>query len=434
MTETQEPTASAEPPRDQRGHAQGAPGMDREHLRNYEQLTRSTTDRKVAGVAGGLGRHLRIDPTVLRVLFVVLCFFGGAGFVLYGAAWLLVPEEGRNDGHVPTSPPTRNALLIGAGVVAALLLLAHGWGGFGFPWPAFVVGVAVLVYLVVRGSGSGGARPLPPYASPTYGTGEAPGYGPSPAWGTVPPGATATSVRDTATAAPTAGPDVQPPAPPWLPPVAPAYQPPPRPRKRGPLLFGFTVALVAVALGALGVYDAAGGDVAAPAYAALALAVVGVMLVIGSFLGRAGGLVLLAVLGMLGMGVTTAVDYVGTSAFHDGKELTATPASAADVQDSYYLITGRVLVDLSAVRDPAALDGRTIDVGARVGEVVVVLPPGIRSDVTADVSGPGQIDMPDHQAGGIDTHAGSTFNSAASGGTVTIDAHVKVGHLEIRNP
>jgi phage shock protein PspC (stress-responsive transcriptional regulator) len=426
MTETQEPTASAEPPRDQSGAAHGGPGMDRDHLRNYEQLTRSTVDRKIAGVAGGLGRHLRIDPTVLRVLFVVLCFFGGAGFVLYGAAWLLVPEDGRRDGHVPMSPQTRNALLIGAGVVAALLLLAHGWGGFGFPWPAFVVGVGVLVYLVVRGSGSGGARPLAPYPPAAY--------GPVPTYGPVPPGATSTSVRDTGVAPPSAGPDVAPPAPPWLPPAAVAYQPPPRPKKRGPLLFGFTLALVALALGGLGVYDAAGGHVAAPAYAALALAVVGVMLVVGSFLGRAGGLVLLAVLGVAALGVTSAVDYVGTSAFHEGKELNATPRSAVDVQDSYYLITGRVFLDLSTVRDPAALSGRTIDVGARVGEVVVVLPDGIQSDVTSDVSGPGQIDLPDHQAGGIDTHAQSTFHRGADGGTVTIVAHVKVGHLEIRNP
>ena len=65
------------------------------------------TDRKVAGVAGGLGRHLNIDPTILRVLFVVLVFFGGAGFVLYGAAWLLVPEDGRDSAAISTRDDTR---------------------------------------------------------------------------------------------------------------------------------------------------------------------------------------------------------------------------------------------------------------------------------------------------------------------------------------
>src|SRR6478672_8802339 len=92
------------------------PGVDRQHLRSYEALRRSVTDRKIAGVAGGLGRHLNIDPTVLRVLFVVLCFFGGAGFVAYGVAWLLVPEEGKTDGIIAMNENTRNGVLIVGGV------------------------------------------------------------------------------------------------------------------------------------------------------------------------------------------------------------------------------------------------------------------------------------------------------------------------------
>ncbi len=59
----------------------------------------SRSDRKVAGVAGGLARHLDIDPLILRVAFVVLVFFGGAGLILYGAGWLLVPEDGAERRH-----------------------------------------------------------------------------------------------------------------------------------------------------------------------------------------------------------------------------------------------------------------------------------------------------------------------------------------------
>ena len=44
--------------------------------------------------AGGLARHLDIDPIIVRVALVVLVFFGGSGLLLYGAMWLLVPEEG----------------------------------------------------------------------------------------------------------------------------------------------------------------------------------------------------------------------------------------------------------------------------------------------------------------------------------------------------
>src|SRR5512134_2954752 len=92
-------------------------GVASENLRNYERLHRSATDRKIAGVAGGLGRHLNIDPTVLRVLFVVLALFGGAGLVLYVVAWLIVPVEGTEQSVIQTSPSTRNVVLIVVGVI-----------------------------------------------------------------------------------------------------------------------------------------------------------------------------------------------------------------------------------------------------------------------------------------------------------------------------
>ena len=108
---------------------QARPGVAAENLRNSERLRRSTTDRKIAGVAGGLGKHLNIDPTVLRVLFVVLALFGGAGLVLYGVAWLIVPEEGTDRSVIQTSPSTRNAVLIVVGVIAALLVIGDSWDG-----------------------------------------------------------------------------------------------------------------------------------------------------------------------------------------------------------------------------------------------------------------------------------------------------------------
>ncbi|MFI6445492.1 PspC domain-containing protein [Kitasatospora sp. NPDC050543] len=64
-------------------------------------LTRSEHHRVVAGVCGGLGRHLDIDPVVFRVVVAVLCLSGGLGLFLYGLAWLIVPTEepaGKGDG------------------------------------------------------------------------------------------------------------------------------------------------------------------------------------------------------------------------------------------------------------------------------------------------------------------------------------------------
>lgn len=61
-------------------------------------LNRTEHHRVVAGVCGGLGRHLDIDPVVFRVVTVVLCLSGGLGLFLYGLAWLIVPTEPVPDG------------------------------------------------------------------------------------------------------------------------------------------------------------------------------------------------------------------------------------------------------------------------------------------------------------------------------------------------
>ena len=57
------------------------------------KLYRSRTDRKVAGVCGGLAQYFNIDPTLIRVVFVVLAVLGGSGLVLYLALWIIVPNE-----------------------------------------------------------------------------------------------------------------------------------------------------------------------------------------------------------------------------------------------------------------------------------------------------------------------------------------------------
>ena len=56
-------------------------------------LTRSSTDRKIAGVAGGLARQLGIDPTIVRVGFAVSILFSGVGIVAYLVMLALVPSD-----------------------------------------------------------------------------------------------------------------------------------------------------------------------------------------------------------------------------------------------------------------------------------------------------------------------------------------------------
>ncbi|WP_369139623.1 PspC domain-containing protein [Modestobacter versicolor] len=55
------------------------------------RLTRSATDRRLGGVAGGLADHTGVDAVLWRVGFVVLTLAGGSGIAAYGLLWLLMP-------------------------------------------------------------------------------------------------------------------------------------------------------------------------------------------------------------------------------------------------------------------------------------------------------------------------------------------------------
>ncbi|MBF6612987.1 MAG: PspC domain-containing protein [Chloroflexi bacterium] len=59
------------------------------------RLYRSTSEAMLGGVAAGLGNYLKIDPTFIRLTFVLLTIFsGGAFFLAYLALWLIVPTAG----------------------------------------------------------------------------------------------------------------------------------------------------------------------------------------------------------------------------------------------------------------------------------------------------------------------------------------------------
>ncbi len=58
------------------------------------RLTRSSDDKMIGGVAGGLGRHLDVDPVLVRLSFAILALFGGSGVLLYALAWIIIPNDG----------------------------------------------------------------------------------------------------------------------------------------------------------------------------------------------------------------------------------------------------------------------------------------------------------------------------------------------------
>ena len=109
-----------------------------------------TPDGKIAGVAAGIGHYLGVDPTIVRIAFVLLAFAGGIGIVFYLVCWLVMPkgEISARGGARRVDPWTISAL-------AALVLgvgLLFGWHGFDDSFQ-IALGLALLgggIWLLVR--------------------------------------------------------------------------------------------------------------------------------------------------------------------------------------------------------------------------------------------------------------------------------------------
>lgn len=137
------------------------------------KLYRSTTDRMIGGVCGGLGTFLNIDPVFVRLLFVILLFGSDFGFVLYLLLWIVIPEEGGaysfkeesmgervktmgNDiQQAVTQPHPQSGLILGIGliVVGGLMFVERldfqwlQWFDFDILWPLLLVlGGIVLLF------------------------------------------------------------------------------------------------------------------------------------------------------------------------------------------------------------------------------------------------------------------------------------------------
>ncbi|MEP0815383.1 MAG: PspC domain-containing protein [bacterium] len=67
---------------------------------NDRKLTRSRTDKWIAGVCGGLAKYLNADPLLVRLIFIVAAFVNGIGFVAYVIMMILVPKEETGFVHV----------------------------------------------------------------------------------------------------------------------------------------------------------------------------------------------------------------------------------------------------------------------------------------------------------------------------------------------
>lgn len=58
-----------------------------------KRLYRSRNEKMIAGICGGLADYLNVDPTVIRLVFILLFFAGGSGLLIYIILWVIMPLE-----------------------------------------------------------------------------------------------------------------------------------------------------------------------------------------------------------------------------------------------------------------------------------------------------------------------------------------------------
>ncbi|MGE5509398.1 MAG: PspC domain-containing protein [Chitinophagales bacterium] len=145
------------------------------------RLYRSRNERMIAGVCGGLAEYFNLDPTLVRLLWVVTALPGGIGAFLYFVAWLIVPEEpalraewrpaGAGDDEDPAEEAPRRTeadeereraargerrnlaglILVGLGVLFLLDNLFPWYRMHRFFWP--VVLIVIGLWIALRGGG-----------------------------------------------------------------------------------------------------------------------------------------------------------------------------------------------------------------------------------------------------------------------------------------
>ncbi len=128
------------------------------HTPGIKRLERSSSDRILAGVSSGLGRYFDLNPAFFRIGFVVLTLLGGAGFLVYIAAALVIPDERKERSlaeQILAERRERPWPLVGLALAAVALavLVSHAtlWPGSASGWWVLVLIVGLFLVAAKRG-------------------------------------------------------------------------------------------------------------------------------------------------------------------------------------------------------------------------------------------------------------------------------------------
>jgi phage shock protein C len=131
-----------------------------------KKLYRSRDNSMLGGVCGGFGEYFDIDPTIIRLVFLLLVLAAGSGILVYIIAWIVVPlrPESENLGEIATDesgqPLERGdvnkylpgLILIILGFVF-LLSQIWNWFSFAYIWPIIIIAIGVfLIYRAMNSS------------------------------------------------------------------------------------------------------------------------------------------------------------------------------------------------------------------------------------------------------------------------------------------
>ena len=395
-------------------------------------LQRSDDQRIFAGVCGGLGEHFGINAWWFRWAFIILAFFGFAGIAVYIAAWLLIPDEhstesiagGWFDGlDLSDSGTLFGVVLIG---VAALIIATSVFHISG----AIVIAVAVGIvgFLLYRGD----IRPptkTPPRTDDDVieviedgGTVE------------VTEVDTVTAPDDkvvessvSAAAVASVG------AKPSKPPKPPKVKKPGEPRS---LLGRLTMAVMLIVLSCMALVELADIVHFEPyAYAAAAMGVVAVGLLVGAWVGRAYWLIIIGLLIAPVLFFSSLLPRVADWSVGDpGYQ----PTSAAEISEGYDLGVGQLTVDLTQLSDEEIAKVGVIEASVGMGQLVIRLPFEVGATVDAEVGvgavtggqvfGPTVVDSFEYSGVGVD----QVFVIGSPPHDLLLDLEVGMGEISIR--
>jgi phage shock protein C len=115
-----------------------------------KKLYRSRRSSMIAGICGGLGEYLNVDPTIMRLAAVLLVFADGIGLIAYIIAWIVVPRNPEMEAEVVAPERSElNRLLPGlALIIVGLIFLLNNvipWFHFGHLWPLVLIVLGIVI-------------------------------------------------------------------------------------------------------------------------------------------------------------------------------------------------------------------------------------------------------------------------------------------------